>query len=42
MQDIMQVTGHRTTESFLEYIRGAKLEIAEKLKDHPFFSKSQL
>jgi integrase len=38
MRDIMQVTGHRTTESFLKYIRVTKLETAEKLKDHPFFS----
>jgi integrase len=37
MRDIMQVTGHRTTESFLKYIRVTKLETAEKLKDHPFF-----
>ncbi|MGA3014275.1 MAG: site-specific integrase [Bacteroidales bacterium] len=38
MHDIMQITGHRTTESFLKYIRVTKLETAEKLKDHPFFS----
>ena len=38
MRDIMQVTGHRSTESFLKYIRVTKLETAEKLKDHPFFS----
>ena len=38
MRDIMQITGHRTTESFLEYIRVTKLETAMKLKDHPFFS----
>jgi len=38
MRDIMQITGHRTTESFLKYIRVTKLETAEKLKDHPFFS----
>lgn len=37
MRDIMQITGHRTTESFLKYIRVTKLETAEKLKDHPFF-----
>jgi integrase len=37
MRDIMQVTGHRTTESFLKYIRVTKLETAEKLKDHPCF-----
>ncbi|MDD4554436.1 MAG: site-specific integrase [Bacteroidales bacterium] len=37
MRDIMQVTGHKTTESFLKYIRVTKLETAEKLKDHPFF-----
>jgi integrase len=38
MRDIMQITGHRTTESFLKYIRVTKLETAQKLKDHPFFS----
>ncbi len=38
MRDIMQITGHRTTDSFLKYIRVTKLETAEKLKDHPFFS----
>jgi site-specific recombinase XerD len=38
MHDIMQITGHRTTGSFLRYIRVTKLETAEKLKDHPFFS----
>lgn len=38
MHDIMQVTGHKTTVSFLKYIRVTKLETAEKLKDHPFFS----
>jgi len=38
MLSIMQITGHRTTESFLKYIRVTKLETAEKLKDHPFFS----
>jgi integrase len=38
IRDIMQITGHRTTESFLKYIRVTKLETAEKLKDHPFFS----
>jgi integrase len=38
MRDIMQITGHRSTESFLKYIRVTKLETAQKLKDHPFFS----
>jgi site-specific recombinase XerD len=38
MRDIMQITGHRTTDSFLKYIRVTKIETAEKLKDHPFFS----
>ena len=38
MRDIMQITGHRTTGSFLTYIRATKIETAEKLKDHPFFS----
>ncbi len=38
MRDIMQITGHRKTESFLRYIRVTKLETAMKLKDHPFFS----
>jgi integrase len=38
MRDIMQITGHRTTDSFLTYIRVTKIETAEKLKDHPFFS----
>jgi integrase len=37
IRDIMQITGHRTTESFLKYIKVTKLETAEKLKDHPFF-----
>ena len=37
MRDIMQITGHKTTESFLKYIRVTKLETAMKLKDHPFF-----
>jgi len=37
IRDIMQITGHRKTESFLKYIRVTKLETAEKLKDHPFF-----
>ena len=37
MRDIMQITGHRKTESFLRYIRVTKLETAQKLKDHPFF-----
>lgn len=38
MLSIMQITGHRTTESFLRYIRVTKLENAMKLKDHPFFN----
>jgi len=38
MISIMQITGHRTTESFLRYIRVTKLENAVKLKDHPFFN----
>ena len=38
MRDIMQITGHRTTTSFLTYIRVTKIETAEKLKNHPFFS----
>ena len=38
IRDIMQITGHRTTESFLKYIKVTKLETAEKLKDHPFFN----
>jgi len=38
MLSIMQITGHRTTESFLRYIRISKLENAMKLKDHPFFN----
>jgi hypothetical protein len=37
IRDIMQITGYKTTESFLKYIRVTKLETAEKLKDHPFF-----
>jgi len=37
MHDIMKITGHRKTESFLKYIKVTKLETAEKLKDHPFF-----
>ena len=37
-RDIMQITGHRKTESFFKYIKITKLETAEKLKDHPFFS----
>jgi len=38
MRDIMQITGHHTTESFLKYIKVTKLETAKKLKEHPFFS----
>ncbi|MCX6280794.1 MAG: phage integrase SAM-like domain-containing protein [Bacteroidetes bacterium] len=38
MLSIMQITGHKTTESFLRYIRISKLENAMKLKDHPFFN----
>jgi len=38
MLSVMQITGHRTTESFLKYIRVTKLENATKLKDHPFFN----
>jgi len=38
MIDIMQITGHRSTASFLRYIRVTKVETAEKLKGHPFFS----
>jgi predicted phosphoadenosine phosphosulfate sulfurtransferase len=41
MCDIIQITGHRTTESFLKYIRVTKLETAEKLKDHPFLTNNQ-
>ena len=37
MRDIMEITGHRKTESFLKYIKVTKLETAEKLKDHLFF-----
>lgn len=37
MLSIMKITGHRTTQSFLKYIRVTKLEVADKLKDHPFF-----
>jgi len=38
MISIMQITGHRKTETFHRYIRVTKLENAEKLKDHPFFN----
>jgi integrase len=38
MRDIRQITGHRTADSFLKYIRVTKIETAEKLKDHSFFS----
>ena len=38
MLSIMQITGHKKTESFLRYIRISKLENAMKLKDHPFFN----
>ena len=38
IRDIMEITGHRKTESFFKYIKVTKLETAEKLKDHPFFS----
>ena len=35
---IMQITGHKTTESFQKYIRFTKQETADKLKGHSFFS----
>jgi integrase len=35
---IMQITGHKTTESFQKYIRFTKQETADKFKDHRFFS----
>lgn len=35
---IMQITGHKTSESFQKYIRFTKQETAEKFKDHAFFS----
>jgi len=35
---IMQITGHKTTESFQKYIRFTKQETAEKLKGHSFFN----
>jgi len=38
MLSLMQITGHKTTESFLRYIRISKLENAMKLMDHPFFN----
>ena len=38
MLSLMQITGHKTTQSFLRYIRISKLENAMKLMDHPFFN----
>jgi hypothetical protein len=35
MNDILEITGNRKTESFLKYIKVTKLETAEKIKDHP-------
>jgi integrase len=35
---IMQITGHKTTESFQKYIRFTKQETADKLKGHSFFN----
>jgi integrase len=37
MYSVMQITGHKKTETFLRYIRVSKLENAMKLKEHPFF-----
>lgn len=36
---IMKITGHRTEEAFLKYIKISKEENAEMLANHPFFSK---
>jgi len=35
---IMQITGHKTTQNFMKYIRISKLENAMKLMNHPFFN----
>ena len=35
--DIMSFSGHKTTKSFMKYIKASQQQIAEKVKDHPFF-----
>lgn len=34
---IMRLTGHKTITSFLKYIKISEQEVADSLKDHPFF-----
>lgn len=36
--DIMRITGHRTEEQFMKYLRLSNEEHALKMADHPFFS----
>ena len=36
---IMQLTGHSEAEEFMKYIKVSEIEVAESLKNHPFFKK---
>jgi integrase len=36
--DIMKITGHRTEQNFLKYLRISKTENAERLSSHPYFN----
>lgn len=36
--NIMKITGHKTTHSFLKYIRCDSLQSARSIADHPFFN----
>lgn len=36
--DIMKITGHRTTTSFMQYIKVTKQQTAENLHLHPYFN----
>lgn len=34
---IMSFSGHKTVKSFMKYIRASQVEVAMRMKDHPFF-----
>jgi len=38
----MKITGHRTEQSFLRYIRISPEENAMKLLEHPFFNPKRI
>ena len=36
--DIMKISGHKTEKEFMKYIKVSKLETAQNLSRHPYFT----